>query len=101
MSSQQATSVISIGNVDAEIGRRVHQLLWDRHITQIAFGEMSGMDQTAVAKRLRGKLGWNATQVKRAAVALSTTVAYLYGETEDPHRPGFSSSMPVNADENF
>ena len=92
MSSQQATSTSALDNVDAEIGRRVHQLLWDRHITQIAFGELSGMDQTAVAKRLRGKLGWNATQVKRAADALHTTVAYLYGETANPERPGSPTS---------
>ena len=84
MSSTQATSVTPIVDLDAQIGRRVHQLLWDRQMTQTAFGERVGMDQSSVAKRFRGKLGWSATQVKAAATVLHTSVAYLYGESADP-----------------
>lgn len=87
MSSTQATSVIDPIDVDTQIGRRVHQLLWDRHITQTDFGRMIGMDQSSVAKRLRGKLGWSAAQVKTAAAVLHTTVGDLYGETGTPDLP--------------
>ena len=87
MSSIQATSVTPLIDLDREIGKRVHQLMWDRQITQTAFAMVIGMDQSSVAKRLRGKLGWSATQVKQAAGALNTSVAYLYGETANPDAP--------------
>lgn len=74
-------------DLDREIGKRVHQLMWDRQITQTAFAAVIGMDQSSVAKRLRGKLGWSAAQVKQAANALHTSVAYLYGETSSPNAP--------------
>jgi hypothetical protein len=87
MSSTQATSVIAPIDVDVQIGRRVHQLLWDRHITQTDFGRMVGMDQSSVAKRLRGKLGWSAAQVKAAALVLNASISDLYGETDEPSGP--------------
>lgn len=85
MSSAQVIAIEP--DLDAQIGRRVHQLMWDRHITQTAVGARVGMDSSAIAKRLRGKLGWNAAQLKAFAAALDTSVAYLVGETENPH-PG-------------
>lgn len=75
-------------NLEAQIGRRVHQLMWDRSITQTAFANVIGMDQSSVAKRLRGKLGWSASHVKQAADVLRTSVAYLYGETDDSNPVG-------------
>lgn len=87
MSSTQATSVIESIDIDAQIGRRVHQLLWDRHLTQTEFGRLIGMDQSSVAKRLRGKLGWSAAQVKAAAAVLRTSVSDLYGESASPSHP--------------
>ena len=83
-----STQVIVSGGADdgfdAEIGRRVHQLMWDRQITQTAFARLIDMDQSSVAKRLRGKLGWNARQLRDSARALNTTVAYLVGESVRP-----------------
>lgn len=78
---------------DAFIGRRVHQLMWDQRVTQKALGDVLGMDQSTVAKRLRGKLGWPATLVVRTAHFLNTTTSYLLGETEDPSYPGGPSNM--------
>ncbi len=72
---------------DAFVGRRVHQLMWDQKMTQTAFGERIGMDQSLVAKRLRGKVGWGVQNLVDAAKILNTTVAYLVGETEDPTPP--------------
>lgn len=88
MSSQRATSVTPIEDVNVEIGRRVHQLMWDRHVSQTEFGKRIGMDQSSVAKRLRGNLGWSATHIKQAAAALDTTAAYLFGETANPEPTG-------------
>lgn len=76
----------------AEIGRRAHQLMWDRKMTQTEFGDRTGMDQSSVAKRFRGKLGWSAIHLLDAAEVLETTVGYLVGETDvstitDPNLP--------------
>lgn len=67
---------------DAFIGRRVHQLMWDSRMTQTELGAMLGMDQSTIAKRLRGRVGWPATLLVRTASALGTSVAYLVGETD-------------------
>lgn len=85
MSTPQVS--IDADDLNEEIGRRVHQLMWDRKVTQTEFGRVIGMDQSSVAKRLRGKLGWSAAQLKITAAVLNSTVAYLMGETEDPYRP--------------
>lgn len=95
MSSTQAASIPVEPDLDAQIGRRVHQLMWDRQITQTAIGLRVGMDSSSVAKRLRGKLGWNAGQLVSFAAALDTTVAYLVGETEEP-ATGNDPERPVN-----
>lgn len=76
----QATLVID----DAFIGRRVHQLMWDKHMTQTELGAALSMDQSTVAKRLRGKVGWPATLLVRTAEVLGSTVAYLVGEADSP-----------------
>jgi transcriptional regulator with XRE-family HTH domain len=79
---------------DAFIGRRVHQLMWDQKMTQTTLGSLLGMDQSTVAKRLRGKVGWPATLVARAARVLNTTAGFLLGETDDPTLPaGPASNM--------
>lgn len=72
---------------DAFIGRRVHQLMWDKHMTQAELGASLGMDQSTVAKRLRGKVGWPATLLVRTADVLSTSVAYLVGEVDSAEPP--------------
>lgn len=71
-------------DIDAFIGRRVHQLMWDQKLTQTKVGELLGMDQSSVAKRLRGKLGWSASLLVETARVLDTTVSYLVGETDGP-----------------
>lgn len=74
-------------NFDAVIGRRVHQLMWDRQITQTDFGRRIGVDQSSLAKRLRGKRGWSTSEVKAAADELGVSVGYLFGETENVTPP--------------
>lgn len=95
MSAQKETSPTG-ETLDQIIGRRVHQLMWDQQITQTAFASRIGMDQSSVAKRLRGKLGWSANQVAEAASELGVTVGYLFGETENPRQSpdGGTNSAP-------
>jgi transcriptional regulator with XRE-family HTH domain len=72
-----------VSELDAEIGRRVHQVMWNQRMTQAVFAAQVGMSQSSVAKRLRGYHGWGAIHLIRAAEALNTSVAYLVGETDD------------------
>ena len=86
MSTNQALNTSEI-DLDAFIGRRVHQLMWDLQLTQTAFGNLIGVDQSLVAKRLRGKVAWPASLVAKSARVLNTSIAYLYGESDDPTPP--------------
>ena len=76
-------------NVDAEIGLRVHTLMWERRITQAALGESIGLDQTGLGRRLRGERKWTPAELRAVAYELSVTVGYLFGEGEPtaPTRP--------------
>lgn len=100
-----AASVIKLSDatlsVDAQIGRRVHQLMWDRGMSQTQFGALAHMDQSSVAKRLRGKIGWSASQIVDAARILDTTVGFLFGDGErtppgNESHLGDSNSRPIH-----
>lgn len=80
--------------MDAEIGRRVFHLMWDRRITQTQMGRVVGVGQGALSKKLRGERPWYTSELRSAADALNTTVGYLFGETENPHPVGGGSSLP-------
>ena len=73
---------------DSFIGRRVHQLMWDRGLTQTAVAPDLGMTQSALARRLRGKLGWSSDQIADAARFFGVSVAYLFGEMDTPTPAG-------------
>lgn len=62
---------------DADIGYRVHTLMWRQSKTQRELGEQLGIDQAAVSKRLRGKTRWGAVEVAVTADWLGVTVAEL------------------------
>lgn len=95
MSTHTKPNALDSESIDAAIGRRVHQVMWDRQVTQTTFAEMIHMDQSSIAKRLRGKLGWSAKHVAQAAEALNVSVAYLFGETDNgPHAHEAHESHP-------
>lgn len=86
--STTSPAPISDGEIDdAYIGRRVHQLMWDQHISQTALAPQLGMDQSTLGKRLRGTVGWPGPLLVKVAKVLGTTVAYLVGESDDPVPP--------------
>ena len=74
-------------NTDAEIGRRVFHLMWDRKITQTEMGRTIGVGQAALSKKLRGERPWYSSELRGAASMLGVTVGYLFGEDENP-QPG-------------
>lgn len=83
MQYEPGTVVTPAPDLDAQIGRRVHGILWDLGLRQIDFATRVGMTQSAVAKRLRGELAWRSGHLVQAAAVLGTSVAYLIGETGD------------------
>ncbi|MBK0419995.1 helix-turn-helix transcriptional regulator [Leucobacter sp. CSA1] len=76
----------SKNSMDFEVGRRIHMLMWDRGITQTALAPRVGINQSSLAKKLRGQRGWSLDDVRAVAAELQTTVGYLFGETENPHQ---------------
>lgn len=83
MEYEPGTVVSPAADLDSQIGRRVHSILWDSGLRQIDFAARIGMTQSAVAKRLRGELAWRSGHLVQAAAVLGTSVAYLIGETTD------------------
>lgn len=61
-------------------------LIWGAGRTHTSVAEAIGIEPTAFGKKLKGRSGWALQEVKDLATELSTTVAYLFGETEDPHQ---------------
>lgn len=78
--------------MDAEVGRRVHMLMWSTKLTQTDFAPRIGLTQAGLSKKLRGERGWSVGELVSVAAALGTTVAYLVGETLDITGP---DSEPV------
>jgi transcriptional regulator with XRE-family HTH domain len=74
-------------NVDAEIGRRIHTLMWDQRVTQTALGAELGVGQSGLGRRLRGERGWSAAELLIVSQVLQVSVAYLFGEDGDPIAP--------------
>lgn len=92
MAVMSVTELMPQVTPDAAIGARVHQLLFIRKMTQASLATALGVAQTSVSKKLRGTVGWSASDVIAVSHALNTSVAYLFGETSNP-TPGGPSSV--------
>lgn len=66
--------------VDAEVGRRIHIMMWDRGLTQTAFGAELGVDQSTLGKKLRGKVGWSLGEIVAVSNLFDVSVSALFGE---------------------
>ncbi|WP_367147245.1 helix-turn-helix domain-containing protein [Microbacterium proteolyticum] len=70
-------------SLDAEIGERVHRLIWRQRISQTAFAANLGISQSTMSKKMRGERPWYAPELQTAASVLGVTVGYLFGESTD------------------
>lgn len=70
---------------DVQVGRRVHMMMWDRRMKQTDVARLIGVQQSGFSKKLRGDRGWSVSDLVTMARVLSTSVAYLVGETQNPH----------------
>ena len=71
-------------DIDAELGRRAHMLIWDAKRTQGSVAAEMGIGSDSLGRKLKGERGWALAEIVDLAATLETTVAYLAGETEDP-----------------
>ena len=72
---------------DARTGERAHVLMWRLGMTQTEVGRRLSLDSTALGRKLRGIRPWYLREIVSLAEILSTSVAYLIGETDDPRPP--------------
>jgi len=71
-------------NYDESVGTRVHMFMWQQKVSQVAMGQLLGVNQAGVARRLRGQTSWSVGELITIAGRFETSVAYLIGETDDP-----------------
>ena len=79
-------------DIDAEIGRRAHMLMWDAKRKQGEVAEQIGIHSDSLSRKLKGTTGWAASELVAIAGVLGTSVSYLVGEAEDPH-PGMGGGL--------
>ena len=66
---------------DAYIGRQVHLLMWDRHLTNRATAAQLGISESALSRKVRGGRPWTVDEVLDIAEALNVPLERLL-----PHR---------------
>lgn len=72
---------------DAEIGERVHHLMWRQRLSQTALASILGLTQGTVSKKLRGSTAWFATELITVADALGTSVEELLPRLDSNQKP--------------
>lgn len=82
---------------DAELGQRAHMLIWSEGRKQGEVAAKIGMSSGSLGLKLKGQRGWALAEVKAIAAELSTTVAYLVGETDDPKNVGLAGIEPTRS----
>ena len=79
----ETAQVLAERRADAEVGRHVHMLMWDRQVKQAELATRLGIQQSALSKKLRGHRPWSVDELLTTSRFLNTTVAYLVGEIDD------------------
>ena len=82
-------------NMDAEIGERIHVLMWREGITLKAMADRISVDPTGLGKKLKGQRGFAAQELVDLAAELDVTVGELFGETKKAPTPkGGGHTLP-------
>lgn len=72
---------IAVESMDQAIGRRVHQLMWDRKVTARELAPHVGVDASGLGRRLRGERGWASDEIFVTARYFGVPVGVLFGES--------------------
>lgn len=70
----------TIGNINAQIGRRVYACMEKSGMTQGQLAAALGLTQAAVSRKLSGERPWFPGELQAVAGILDTTVGELFGE---------------------
>ncbi len=75
--TEAAADAMATRDLDCEIGRRVHALMWDKRITQTAMAPRMGLTQSVLGRKLRGVVTWTARDLAAAATILGVSIDEL------------------------
>lgn len=59
--------------VDQKVGRKVHTLMWDQHLTNRAMAVRLGLDESTFSRKLRGGRKWSLDELLEVAAILDVT----------------------------
>ena len=85
MNAEKETRNTPSREADVELGTRAHMLIWSEGRKQGDIATAMGISSGSLGLKLKGQRGWALAEIKALAQILNTTVAYLVGETENPH----------------
>lgn len=80
-------------DADTELGTRAHMLMWNHGLKQGEVANAIGMSSGSLGLKLKGQRGWALAEIIALAEALNSSVAYLAGETENPHPNGSGEGL--------
>lgn len=89
-----SAQTINVLPAESVRGDRLAGLLWDRKMNLKELAQRAGMNNTALSQKLHGHRRWYLGEVARIAEVLSTSVAFLIGEADEPER-SLTSVDPV------
>lgn len=73
-------------DADTQLGTRAHMLMWKEGLKQGEVATAIGMSSGSLGLKLKGQRGWALAEIIALAETLNSSVAYLVGETENPHQ---------------
>lgn len=71
-------------DIDGEVGRRAHMLMWDAKLKQRHVADAMGITADGLGRKLKGERGWAVAELVTLAEVLNTSVSYLVGEVDSP-----------------
>ncbi len=74
-------------SIDAEVGKNLHLMMWQRGITQERLARRLGVTQATVSRKIKGRTPWTLTEVYEAAAALGVTPEELLPHLDSNQKP--------------
>lgn len=71
-------------------------LLWRKKLSIAGLGRLIGLNRSSTSLKMNGHQRWYFDEIQMIARQLETSVAYLTGETNDPHP--LNAEVPASAE---
>ena len=84
-----------------QVGARVHQLMWQKKITQTAMAPRMGIAQSVLGRKLRGVVTWTVRDLVRAASILEVDVNDLLPASDAGPQPTDAAAACPRQDSNL